>query len=50
MSVALECDECGTREDIEPTEDLLWYCSECGSRRRVDADYSTPSETQSDKI
>jgi len=53
MPVALECPDCGERENVvDVTATLKWYCSKCGDRRQVVGDYDSlaDAETNTDKI
>jgi len=46
------CPECEWAEEYEPTAPPEFFCSECGSRRRLvtDPDSLADKETMTDKI
>lgn len=46
----LVCENGHVEEIKDPTENLLWFCPECGSRRVVVSNPQTPKTTKTDKI
>lgn len=41
MSIEMECEDCGETQEVEPTDNIEFYCRECNGRMKTVEEYSS---------